>query len=451
MRIEVPSKIESIDHNVSDYSTQPPMKKLIYQRNKIDLGENRMKYFIYMIIILLFSFITMNVSTSQLNECNYNYNFSNNSDLFGWNGIKTLAGEVSAPTIFQNEEINISVMNCADWPGLIRFNYSILGDFCYNCKLSFSIDGIETDLPPQEVVVRSQPYVVEEKNGKNLHYITWNFSCSENSQYTKDRPRCVLDDIIFSDIKMIPKIPDPKEITFDPSDKDLNDKINKTSKKIIKLKEGLHVGPISIAGAEGITLEPETNRETGKYVDVTLDGNDSDHALKLINSNDITLDGIIIRNANKTLIIQNSSNFIIKNLIIKDFDREGVSIIDCSTGTNRIEYNKISSELGETIAFNLKNSNSTIINRNKIYMPMFKYHYNLDKSYDNMIYLFGSSFEYYPISINGLDCFAKINSSDSLHEGCFICAGKDKEIFTIYNCNSKDITKNSLSIEPIRI
>jgi len=346
-----------------------------------------MKYFVYFIVILSFFFFDISASLSE--EYHRNYTFDNNSDLLGWRGIKTLEEEESgyALKISQNDSIIVSVKNRASFPGTIRFNYSIPGCFNSKCKLNFSIDGVPDYLSPKETEETSTPYAVDTKSKE--HNISWNCTCLDCPPNIKNGPRCIVDDVAISNIEIASVIVIPlQEITLDPSDKYLNDKINSSSNKAIKLKKGLHIGPIIIgAGAENIKIEPEKDQQTGKYVDVTFDGDDTVQALKLIDTNGIVLENIALRNADKALILDNSSNCTIRNINISNFKVDGVYLLNCTKQANRIEFNTISAKYNKTYPFNIENSNDTIFFQNKIEIQEARYHYYLNNSYNNRIYI----------------------------------------------------------------
>jgi hypothetical protein len=363
-----------------------------------------MRYSIYLIIILYLHFFGISIALSDDNH--KTYNFDNISNVGGWNWTGALETEENgfALKILPNAEKNILVKNIAPSDGAISFNYSIPGNFNYYCKLNFSIDGVGYYLSPHEKEGMSDHYSVKYKSTE--HIISWNFTCPNcplDCSSAENGPRCIIDDVDFINIE-IASVKSLQEIPLDPFDKDLNDIINNSSNKVIKLNRGVHMGPIFIgASAKNITIEPVTDPQTNKYVDVIIDGNYSNQAIKLTDTNDITLNKVSLRGAVKALILNNSSNCVISNLDILNFNEDGIYVLNCKKQANRIEFNKISSKDNGTLPFNIENSNDTIFFGNEIEIPDKVFHYYLDNSYNNKIYI-SNSCNICPILSNKIKC-----------------------------------------------
>lgn len=405
-----------------------------------------MKHLIYIIAVVFVCFISISLSISK--EYYVNYSFNNSSDWYGWNGIKSLEKEHNgyALKVSPNETIGIYVKNRANMPGLIWFNYSTPGCFNFKCKLNFAIDDFTYSLDPREIEGPSIPYLLESKNKKV--YISWNCDCQDLSPNMKDGPRCIVDDVSMVNIEPDSAIP-LQEITLDPSDKYLNDKINNSSTNMIKLKKGLHEYPIFIsAGSQNIRLEPEIDPETNRPAVVIFDGKGLDQAIKLINTSSIVLKNITLKNAKNTLIIENCSNCTIDGLIINDFRESGIYINKCNKEANMIKFNDISS-LGNEKIYGIKidNTNYTNIYMNNIRLLPLKFHLHLKNSFNNSIYLF----EKYttidnlrqcvpcPLIFGNLQCITKGE--------CLSCSNESIEELVISPTNSTNIINNFMSLQ----
>lgn len=371
-----------------------------------------MRKIICIVIILLN--LSVNISFAFENASQAIFDFNDSDNLLGWS-LLSYDNEKKAMTIIIDQNLIINVKNKNDQLGRIRFDYYAIGDFASSSKLILSVDKKEREL---NVSKYNEYYVIDVPNGdistpNSNHTISWLFSCPNCPPNLKDKPRCIIDNVVLENLEMFNTI-SKSEIILNPSEKDLNNKINQSHIKRIALDEGVHIGSITIEGAHDIELEPIKDATTHKYVDVIFDGNNTSYALKLKDAIGVTIKGFSLRNALNALIIENCSDCIIGELNIADYKENGILISNCINPNNNINNNIIRSynqSSNEGIPFNIENSNNTCIFLNKIENPNKHYDYILNNSYYNNIIIPSSGLDCQaPICSNGINCLLASSS-----------------------------------------